>query len=102
MGRREAFLALLTKKMEYILTFKNTNFAMKAEHALLEQKLNINVLPLPAQISAGCGICLGLSPDEVDIGLKTLLESGIDEIGLFSRESADGQYIYTEIHDRCV
>ena len=44
--------------MEYVLTFKNTNFAIKSEQYLLVKKLHVSVIPLPSDISAGCGICL--------------------------------------------
>ena len=82
--------------MEYILTFKNTNFAIKAEQNLLAAKLQVKVLPLPPQISAGCGICLRINPDEVKQAVKILADNSINEIGLFSRESVNGKYIYTD------
>ena len=88
--------------MEYIITFKNTNFAIKAEQALLEKKLGVSVQPLPSQIRAGCGICLRLNQNEIRAALKTLTERGIDEIGLFLRESKGSQYNYTKTNDRGV
>ena len=86
--------------MEYILTFKNTNFAVKSEQFLLEQKLRVGVLPLPPQIRAGCGICLRIRPDEIRQALEILKEKGIDETGLFSRETDGNNYIYKKIIDR--
>ena len=85
--------------MEYIITFKNTNFAIKAEQFLLEEKLHVSVAPLPSQIRAGCGICLRLGPGEIKSAISTLAEKGIDEIGLFSRAPKGGQYDYTPIND---
>jgi hypothetical protein len=61
----------------------NTNYAIKAEQYLLEQKLQISVLPLPSQISAGCGICLRVHQAEIKPALKALAASQINEIGLF-------------------
>ena len=84
--------------MEYIITFKNTNFAIKAEQCLLEQKLRASVLPLPSQISAGCGICLRTNQDEIKPALKVLADKNIDEIGLFMREMINGQFSYTEVN----
>ena len=86
--------------MEYIITFKSTNFAIKSEQCLLEQKLHVSVLPLPSKIHAGCGICLRLMPDEIKAALKTLNEVHIDEIGLYSRVLDNNHYIYTEVSDR--
>ena len=81
--------------MEYIITFKNTNFAIKAEHCLLASGLHVGVLPLPTQISAGCGISLRLSPDDIKAALYVLAEENINELGLYSRVSENGQYTYT-------
>jgi selenide,water dikinase len=85
--------------MEYIITFKNTNFAIKAEQCLLEQGLQVGVLPLPSHISAGCGICLRVNPSEIKQALKCLADHQIDELGLFSRVEEEGRFSYTGIED---
>ena len=84
--------------MEYIITFKNTKFAIKAERCLLERKLQAGVLPLPPQISAGCGICLRVNQDEIEPALNALADESIDEIVLFSRIIKNDQFVYT--HER--
>jgi hypothetical protein len=83
--------------MEYIIAFKNTHHAIMAEKCLLEQKIQVRVLPLPSQISAGCGICLRVNQEEIRQALKTLADGVIEEINLFSRVSENGQFIYNEI-----
>jgi selenide,water dikinase len=83
--------------MEYIITFKNTNHAIKAEQCLLEQKLQVSVLPLPSQIRAGCGICLRIKPDDIKPALKTLAEKNIDGIGVFSKTTEGGKSVYTKV-----
>ena len=88
--------------MEYIITFKNTNFAIKAEQCLLEKKLQISVMPLPSQIRAGCGICLRVNQDEIKLALKALLDKQIDEIELFTMVTENGRFIYNELKDRRV
>ena len=85
--------------MEYIITFKNTNNAIKAEQGLLKKELKVGVLPLPSQISAGCGISLRISPDEIKPALVALADMNIVEIGLFLRKNENGQLVYTEIKD---
>jgi len=85
--------------MEYIITFKNTNFAIKAEQCLLEHKLQVGVLPLPSQISAGCGICVRIAQDEIKSAIVALAEKNIDEIGLYSRVSENGRHSYSEVSD---
>ena len=88
--------------MEYILTFKSTNLAIKGEQFLLEQKLHVGVLPLPSKIRAGCGICLRIVPDEIKSALEALDERGIDEFGLYSRVPDGNHFAYTEVSDRSV
>jgi len=83
--------------VEFILTFQNTNYAIRAEHCLLEQKLRVGVLPLPAQISAGCGICLRIKPDEINEALKALAEKSISEIELFTRVKENNWNTYTKV-----
>ena len=85
--------------MEYIITFKNTNLAIKAEQCLLEQKLQIGVLPLPSQISAGCGICLRVKQDEINAALAALADRQIPAAGVYSRVTENGRYLYTEVKD---
>jgi len=83
--------------MEYVITFKNTSIAIKAEKRLLEKAINAGVLPLPSQISAGCGICLRVSPDEIKSALEAL--TNIDEIGLYTRVMENGRFSYSELQD---
>jgi len=82
--------------MEYILTFNNTNHAIKAEQCLLRHGLRVGVLPLPAQISAGCGISLRVCPDDIETALGALERNAVPEAVVFSRELKKGSYIYEE------
>lgn len=86
--------------MEYIITFKNTNSAIKAEKCLLEQKIQVSVLPLPSQVKAGCGICLRVNTDELSKSIKALEDNDISDIGLFTRTTKDGQITFTEVKDK--
>ena len=83
--------------MEYIITFKNTNFAIKAEQCLLELEMNVSVLPLPSQISAGCGICLRVKQDEINAALAALADREIPGAGVYSRTEENGRYLYEEL-----
>ena len=82
--------------MEYIITFKNTNFAIKAEQCLLEQNLHPGVLPLPSQVNAGCGICLRINPEEIKSSLKIIADKNIEGIAVFSRVMENNQFVYTQ------
>jgi len=83
--------------MEYIITFKNTSSAIKAEQCLLAKNLGVTVLPLPSKISSGCGICLKVKEAELKAALNTLTKENIGEIGLYSRIMEDGKYFYEKI-----
>ena len=82
--------------MEYVITFKNTNFAIKAEQCLIAKNIRASVMPLPSQIRAGCGICIRINEEDRERALAALAESGIDEIELFTRVGENGRFTYTE------
>ncbi|SHN73333.1 Protein of unknown function [Desulfitobacterium chlororespirans DSM 11544] len=86
--------------MEYIITFKNTNWAIKSEQYLLAEKLQVKVMPLPAQISAGCGICLRIPAAEMETALDILTARQVEGVGLYTRVEADRGYRYSEITQR--
>ena len=82
--------------MEYIITFNNTNNAIKAEQCLLSQYMQVRVMPLPSQISAGCGICLRVKVDDVIQALRILKDNNINEIGIYTRMPENNGFIYTK------
>lgn len=86
--------------MEYIITFANTNAAIKSEQLLLAAHLHVGVMPLPSQIRAGCGICLRLSPEEIEAALRILADQSIGQTGLYSRVEKDNQYVYSDVTRR--
>lgn len=64
--------------MEYVITFKNTNHAIKGERLLLDDNVKVNVMPLPSQIRAGCGICLRVSENDIPEAEQFLKDKDID------------------------
>jgi len=80
--------------MEYIITFTTTSSAIKAEKTLLAQELQVGVLPLPSQISAGCGICLRIKPEEILSAAGFLRDAQVGEVGFYSRKAQEGRYVY--------
>jgi len=81
---------------DFVITFQNTNFAVKAERALLDEKLSVGVLPLPTQISAGCGICLKVFGRELESALAVLEAVNVGKISIYSREMENNRYVYSE------
>lgn len=53
-----------TKKLYIVLTFRTTTDAMEAEELSQELNLSGRIIPVPPQISAGCGLALRLSPED--------------------------------------
>ncbi len=51
----------ISGQVYYILAFTNTHDAIAAETAT--HHLGARLIPLPAQIAAGCGLALRFSPD---------------------------------------
>jgi len=82
--------------MEYVITFNNTNHAIKAEQYLLDHSLHVGVLPLPSQIKAGCGICLRLKKGEIRTALDLLKDNNIGDIELYSREIVNNVFVYSK------
>jgi len=82
--------------MEYIITFNSTNNAIKAEQCLLTKKIPVGVLPLPTQLSAGCGICLRINIEDAKQVLRILNDNNINEIGLYTRVKENDGFIYTK------
>jgi selenide,water dikinase len=88
--------------MEYILTFKNTNYAIKAEQCLLEAKLRVSALSLPPQIRAGCGICLRVNSNIIKQAIETLAGENIDSAEVFLKTSENGKSVYAKVRSESI
>lgn len=76
--------------MEIVLTFENTNHSVKAEQALLAGGIAVAVMPLPAAIRAGCGLCLRVALPALEQAEALLAGDAIPIQGRYSR--SDGGY----------
>lgn len=63
--------------MGRIITFTSTNNAIKGESILIKNGLAVTVMPLPTEIRAGCGICLGVKDDDMISAMDILISAGI-------------------------
>jgi len=82
---------------EYVLTFDNTNMAVKAEKVLLQAGLKISVMPIVPQISVGCGIALRVKQDELERCCEVLAENKVDVFCVYERKAGEHGYEYSEI-----
>ena len=85
--------------MEYVISFKTTSVAIKAEQCLLEQNLNVRVMPLPPQIRAGCGISLRIMGDELTSARRVLEDNNVCDVQIHSRQRENGKYVYLEYQE---
>lgn len=60
-----------------VITFSETTDAMAAEKVFTEMMLPGRIIPIPRQLSAGCGLSWRTETDLKDVALRALEESGI-------------------------
>lgn len=68
---------MLKKTLSLIVTFDATTQAMAAEQLLLAKGLPGRLIPVPREITAGCGLAWKAPPDAEQTILTALDEGGI-------------------------
>ena len=68
---------MLKKKPTLILTFDTTTQAMAVEKFCAQQNLPGRLIPVPREITAGCGLSWKAMPEEKDLLLTALTEAGL-------------------------
>ncbi len=68
---------MLKKKPTLILTFATTTQAMAVEKFCAQQNLPGRLIPVPREITAGCGLSWKARPEEKDSLLTALAEAGL-------------------------
>ena len=68
---------MLKKKPTLILTFATTTRAMAVEKFCAQQNLPGRLIPVPREITAGCGLSWKARPEEKDSLLTALAEAGL-------------------------
>lgn len=77
---------MLKKTKSLILTFRKTTEAMAVEKFCSEHKLPGRLIPVPREITAGCGICWK-APPEAEAALRQALEeAGLGCSGVYIME----------------
>ena len=66
------------KKLQLILSFKNTVDALEMEQIGQRRGLPGRLIPLPSVISAGCGLAWTTEPENRDITLSVTKEEGLE------------------------
>lgn len=66
------------KQLQAVFAFHTTAAAMAAEKVLKENRIAGRLIPVPRQMSAGCGIACICSPKEKDTFARDLKTKGIE------------------------
>jgi len=72
---------------EILLVFSSTRDAIAGERALLAATLPVKVMPIPADLSDQCGICLRLPPELLEAGQTALWAAGISIAEVYRRQN---------------
>ena len=65
------------KKPTLVITFKTTTQAMAVEKFCLSNNLPGRIIPVPREITAGCGLSWKAAPEDREALEKGLTESGL-------------------------
>lgn len=65
------------KKEQLIITFSTTSEAMRMEKYCVDHEIEGRLIPLPAEISAGCGLAWKTEPEAQQVLKQELLQAGI-------------------------
>ncbi|MBR3972826.1 MAG: DUF3343 domain-containing protein [Oscillospiraceae bacterium] len=65
------------KKPTLVITFKTTTQAMAVEKYCLEHNLPGRIIPVPREITAGCGLSWKAAPADQEVLTAALTESGL-------------------------
>ena len=71
------------QKESAVVTFDSTHHAMAAEDILRGESVKLEVVPPPSNLSAGCGLALRISLDDVPIVTGFLAAEGAPYAGIY-------------------
>ena len=65
-----------------VITFPSTHYALKAEKVLKGAGLEIEVIPVPRELSSSCGLAIPILEEEEDKALDILRENRVETEGV--------------------
>ena len=71
-----------------VITFHTTHFALKAKKVLQKDKINIEMIPVPRELSSDCGFCCKVPWEDKRESEKILKENSV-EVDCFYRWELD-------------
>ncbi|MEF9959121.1 MAG: DUF3343 domain-containing protein [Niameybacter sp.] len=73
----------MRKTLKLIVAFPTTTYALKAEYLCKEQKIPGRLIPIPRQISAGCGFAWCTDIEHKDCMHTVLSQAQITTDGIY-------------------
>lgn len=70
----------------YIVTFKNTLEAMKAEGETIKKQIKVVVIPTPTYITKSCGISLKIEEENIQGIIELIKSENINVQKIFVRD----------------
>lgn len=70
-------MPMRVKKPYKVITFSTTTEAMKMEELCMKEGIPGRLIPLPASISAGCGLSWRIGRDDYESFMKPIHELGV-------------------------
>jgi len=65
-----------------VITFSSTHYALKAEKVLEEAGLEIELIPVPRELSSSCGLAIPILEEEEDKAVEVLRENQVETEGV--------------------
>lgn len=63
--------------MHYYFTFDSIHFVLKAEKLILQNGINLDIVPTPRDLSSNCGMCIKVLTIDKDRVLELLTANKI-------------------------
>jgi hypothetical protein len=78
----------------YIAVFDSTHYALKFEKIIRAGGFKINIMPVPREITASCGISAKLEVDEINNIMALAVKENLKVQGFYHVESENGKKTY--------
>lgn len=91
---------LLNVSSYCLLTFPTTHSAMHAEKVLGEQDMAFIIVPVPKEISEGCGLAVRCHCEDVTGIIDKLKDCGIQVSDYYRIEKNSGKNLITRLSDK--
>lgn len=78
----------------YVAVFDSTHYALKFEKVIRDKGFKINIMPVPREITASCGISAKLETDEIEKIKELAALENLKTAGYYHVEAQNGKKTY--------